>query len=56
MADIDAAVLLMSTARNRMGIQRYVSYHALKQKKKNFINSISPYYVEKLCRAIITVV
>lgn len=54
-ADIDMAVLLTSTTRNRMGTQRYVSYHALRQKKETFINNISSYFVEKFCRAIIIV-
>ena len=53
--DIDVAVLLMSTTKNRMGIQRYVSYHALRQKKETFINNISSYFVENFCRAIIIV-
>lgn len=54
-ADIDVAVLLTSTTKNRMGIQRYVSYHALRQKKETFINNITSYFVEKFCLAIITV-
>lgn len=54
-ADIDVTVLLTSTTKNRMGIQRYVSYHALRQKKETFINNISSYFVEKFCRAIIIV-